>query len=158
VKCCYLLMVATVSWSAPVDVGQPVPFSHKQHAERASLKCSDCHKLAPSGEVYSIPNAKFCMTCHTAVAKGRDAIKELKSYADDNETVPWVRVYEIPSFVDFSHKVHADAGTKCEVCHGNVSQRDRLTREADLSMAGCVSCHVQHGATTGCHTCHDLDE
>ncbi len=138
-------------------VGQPIPFSHKQHADTAHLKCNDCHKLAPSGEVVSIPTGKSCMTCHTQIAKGSPSIKDLKSYVDENQPVPWVRVYEIPSFVEFSHKSHLDAGTKCGTCHGPVATRDRLWRETDLSMGGCVNCHRAKNANTNCSTCHNLE-
>ncbi len=141
-----------------LDIGQPVPFSHKQHIAKARLHCSDCHKLAPSGEVYSIPSGRSCMSCHTVIAKHTPAIKDLKSYVDGGEPVPWVRIYQIPSFVNFSHKVHTDSGARCDACHGDVAHSDRLVREADLSMSGCVSCHLRHAANTGCHTCHDLDQ
>ncbi len=138
-------------------VGQPIPFSHKQHAEAAHLKCDDCHKLAPSGEVVSIPTGKSCMTCHAQIAKDSAGIKDLKSYVDENESVPWVRVYEIPGFVEFSHKTHLDAGTKCATCHGPVATRSYLWRETDLSMGGCLSCHREKAANTSCSTCHNLD-
>lgn len=128
-----------------LQVGQPIPFSHRQHVETAKLKCADCHKLAPSGEVYSIPQAKLCATCHTNMP-------ELKT----GEPIPWVRVYEIPSFVEFSHKTHLSAA--CSTCHGDIASQDRVTRVVDLNMGTCMSCHVQHKAPTTCHTCHDLDE
>jgi Zn ribbon nucleic-acid-binding protein len=137
-------------------VGQPIPFSHKQHAVNAHLQCADCHTLAPSGEVYSVPTGKTCMACHSVIAKNSEAIKELKAYVDENEPVPWIRVYEIPSFVEFNHKTHINAGAKCSVCHGDVAARDRLWRETDLSMTGCVNCHREKAASTNCTTCHDI--
>ncbi|MDQ2775481.1 MAG: cytochrome c family protein [Acidobacteriota bacterium] len=138
-------------------VGQPIPFSHKQHADTAHLKCDDCHKLAPSGEVVSIPMGKSCMACHLQIDSNSPAIKDLKAYVDETQPVPWVRVYEIPSFVEFSHKTHLDAGTKCTTCHGPVATRDYLWRETDLSMGGCLSCHRAKAANTDCHTCHNLE-
>jgi hypothetical protein len=137
-------------------VGQPIPFSHKQHAEAAHLQCADCHKLARSGEVLSIPTGKSCMTCHSQVAKDSAAIRDLRSYVDEGQPVPWVRVYEIPSFVEFNHRTHMDAGTKCSTCHGDVAKRDRIWRETDISMGGCFNCHQQTHASTNCATCHNL--
>ncbi len=155
------LFLAMIVWPCALaettPVGQPIPFSHRQHAETARMKCNDCHKLAPSGEVVSIPTGKTCMTCHLQIAKNSSSIKDLKSYVDENQPVPWIRVYEIPGFVDFSHKAHLDAGAKCETCHGPVASRDRLWRETDLSMGGCLSCHREKGANTSCSTCHDLE-
>jgi len=140
-----LLVVTTL-------VGQPIPFSHKQH----SAKCEDCHTLAPSGEVVSIPTGKECMTCHSEVAKNSPAIKDLKTYIDNKERVPWVRVYELPSFVDFNHKAHLSAGAKCETCHGPVATTERITLESDISMGGCMDCHRTTKATTSCSGCHHL--
>ncbi len=145
------------TYAETTSVGQPVPFSHKQHAEAAHLKCEDCHKATPAGEVISIPTGSSCMTCHQQVAKDSSSIKDLKAYVDAKEPVPWVRVYEIPSFVEFSHKTHIDAGTTCATCHGPVATRERLSRETDLSMGGCIACHRQKAANIGCKTCHDLD-
>jgi Zn ribbon nucleic-acid-binding protein len=140
--------------SVTTYVGQPIPFSHKQHAEAAHLKCAECHTLAPSGEVVSIPTGKTCMACHSQVAKDRSSIADLKSYVDENQPVPWVRIYELPSFVEFNHRTHLDSGAKCETCHGPVATRDHLWRESDLNMAGCVNCHRTTRASTNCRVCH----
>ncbi len=154
-----LLLLSSVPLMAveTTPAGQPIPFSHKQHTDTAHLKCNDCHKLAPSGEVVSIPTGKSCMACHTQIDSNSAAIKDLKAYVDEKQPVPWVRIYEIPGFVEFSHKTHLDAGAKCETCHGPVATRDYLWRETDLSMGGCLSCHRAKAANTDCHTCHNLE-
>lgn len=161
-RCLFLLLVSALVASAQdpqatTVVGQPIPFSHKQHAQAAHLSCVDCHKLAPSGEVISIPTGKTCMTCHELTASNSPAIRDLKSYVDENQPVPWVRVYEIPSFVEFNHKAHLDKGVTCETCHGPVATRDHLWRETDLSMGGCLNCHRASRASTNCGTCHNLE-
>ena len=153
----FVLLTSIAGAQTSTPVGQPIPFSHKQHAEAARLKCSDCHKLARSGEVYSIPTGQTCMSCHVQIAKDSPAIKDLKEYVDEKQPVPWVRVYEIPSFVEFNHKTHTDEGAKCETCHGPVATRDFLWRETDLSMGGCFNCHRATSANTTCATCHNLD-
>ncbi len=154
----FLFALAVGGWAAQTTVvGQPIPFSHKQHAEAAHLQCAGCHKLAESGEVYSIPTGKSCMACHSQIASDAPAIKDLKSYVDENQPVPWVRVYEIPSFVEFNHKAHSDGGVHCATCHGNVAARSRLWRETDISMGGCFNCHKQTSASTNCATCHNLE-
>ena len=151
------LTAAAFASEAP-PVGQPIPFSHRQHATVAHLKCGDCHKLAPSGEVLSIPKGKTCMACHSQIGADTPGIRDLKEYLADNGRVPWVRVYEIPGFVEFSHRTHLEAGAKCETCHGAVATRDSLRRETDMSMGGCMSCHRTTGASTSCHTCHSLED
>jgi hypothetical protein len=153
----WLLLSAACAPAQTTGVGQPIPFSHKQHAVKARLKCPDCHKLAPSGEVFSMPTGNTCLTCHNEIAKDSPAIKDLKEFVADKQPIPWVRVYEIPSFVEFNHKTHLDGGAKCETCHGPVSTRDHLWRETDLSMGGCFNCHRTTGGNTTCATCHNLD-
>ena len=132
-------MIVILLWAATF-VGQPIAFSHKQHAAQS---CDSCHKIGPSGEVFSLPTAKDCQACHADR-------KDLK------ETITWVRVYELPSFVDFNHQAHIAAGAKCETCHGPVATRDRLTLETDISMGGCMECHRTTKATTSCTGCHHL--
>ena len=57
----------------------------------------------------------------------------------------------------FSHKTHTTAGAQCEDCHGPVAERDAIALEKDISMGGCISCHTQKAAPTGCDTCHQLN-
>ena len=133
---------------------QPIPYSHKQHLA-LRLACKDCHVNPDPGDAMSFPASSKCMTCHQAIKKDSPAIQKLAAFDRDKKDVPWVRVYKLPDFVFFSHKTHLDAGAKCEECHGQVAQRDRLFRESDLSMAGCMSCHRDRNAAMGCESCHD---
>ena len=61
-------------------------------------------------------------------------------FAKDKKPVPWVRVYQLPGYVWFSHKVHMKKGA-CETCHGPVAERDVLTREKPITMTACKACH-----------------
>jgi hypothetical protein len=59
--------------------------------------------------------------------------------------------------VNWSHRRHLDAGMKCEMCHGDVSQVDAngmTDFKSVTSMGGCLSCHKLHNAPTTCTTCH----
>ena len=130
---------------------QPIPYSHKQHLA-LKLACSDCHLNPEPGDAMTLPAAANCMNCHSTIRKDSPAIQKLTAYKPE---IPWVRVYKVPEFVFFSHKTHLGKGAKCEDCHGQVAQQDRLFREGDLSMAGCMSCHREHDAPMGCESCHD---
>lgn len=134
---------------------QPIPFSHKKHAGELAMSCEFCHAPSRSGESLLIPSVSKCMSCHQTVAADAPAIKKLASYAHDNEPVPWVRVYQLPSFVFFSHKVHLDHGNTCQECHGQVAQRDQLFQEVGISMEACINCHRAKKAQTECDTCHE---
>ena len=137
---------------------QPVPFSHKQHVGMLKMQCEYCHTLSRSGETLTIPRASFCMQCHQTIATANPGVQKLADYAKADRTIPWVRIYELPSFVSFSHKVHLQHGAICEECHGAVAQRVRLFKESDISMATCVNCHRARQASTGCSTCHMLEQ
>jgi len=133
---------------------QPIPFSHKQHGS-LGLTCKDCHANPDPGELEGLPTASKCMSCHFSIARDAAPIQKLKTYADEKRAIPWVRVYQIPSYVDFSHRAHLEAGFKCEKCHGLVSTRDALWKETDVSMGGCIACHRQNRASTACAYCHE---
>jgi hypothetical protein len=133
---------------------QPIPYSHKQHIA-LGLKCANCHEMPDPGEMMGIPAVSKCMTCHQSVKKDSPAIQKLAAFAAGKEPVPWVRVYQIPSFVFFSHKNHLDSGVKCETCHGKVPERERLFRETDISMNGCMNCHRINKASVDCMFCHE---
>ncbi len=147
-------MLAFFQEPKPAPV-QPIPFNHKLHVA-IPTKCTDCHSMPAPGEVITIPAAAKCMACHVAIKADSPAIKEIRSYAEQKRAIPWVRVYEIPSWVFFSHKTHLDGGVKCEDCHGPVAERVQLRRESDLSMKGCMDCHRARKATLDCAGCHEL--
>ena len=137
---------------------QPVPFSHKQHAGTLKMPCEYCHTPSRSGETLMIPRASFCMQCHQTIATDNPGVQRLAEYAKTDRTIPWARIYELPSFVSFSHRVHLQHGVTCEECHGQVAQRVRLYQESDISMATCVNCHREKQASTDCSTCHMLEQ
>ncbi len=140
--------------AAPAPPQQPLPYSHKQHIA-LGLKCKECHANADPGEVMGFPAASKCMACHVSIAKDRPTIRKLKEFAEAKQEIPWVRVYQIPSYVDFSHRTHLEAGAACETCHGSVAERDALWREGTLSMGACMDCHRKNRASIDCTYCHE---
>ena len=136
---------------------QPIPFSHKKHVQVAKAACSDCHVPSKSGAGLSLPQASTCMLCHSAIATDKPDIQRLAAIAKSGDPIPWVRVYQVPSFVQFSHKVHTASGKTCQECHGPVGERDVIAKETDISMGGCIACHTKNNAPTTCDTCHQLE-
>jgi hypothetical protein len=133
---------------------QPLPYSHKQHLS-LGLKCKECHTMPDPGESMGIPAATKCMACHQTVKADSEAIQKLAAYAKDKRPVPWVRVYQIPSYVAFSHKIHLETGATCQTCHGEVQERTQLWKEVDISMGGCMECHRINKASNDCTYCHE---
>jgi hypothetical protein len=142
-------------FAAPPPPVQPIPYSHKLHLS-LGLQCKNCHENADPGEEMGIPATAKCMTCHQAVKKDSPAIQKLAGYNKDGRNVPWVRVYEIPSYVAFSHRAHLEKGAKCETCHGQVKERESLFRETNISMGGCMDCHQKNKASNDCGYCHEV--
>ena len=133
---------------------QPLPYSHKTHLA-LGLKCSSCHKNVDPGEAMGLPAESICMSCHRAVKTGSPHIQTLTAAAKEKKPIPWVRVYKIPTFVYFSHRVHMKAGATCESCHGQVRERDVITKEVAHNMLSCMACHAERKASNDCTTCHE---
>jgi hypothetical protein len=98
------------------------------------------------------------MQCHQTVAARDPGVQKLADYAKRNAVITWVRIYQLPSFVVFSHKVHLAHGNTCQECHGQVAEQVQLSKEGDISMAGCLNCHRAKKASTDCNTCHMLEQ
>ena len=139
--------------SAPT---QPIAFNHSLHVQTVKMGCSDCHEPRGNGSTVAIPQPAKCMLCHQSVATDKPDIQRLAAAAKDEDPIPWVRVYRVPSFVTFSHKTHTAAGSKCEECHGPVAERTSIALEKDTSMGTCIACHQAKQAPTGCDTCHAI--
>ncbi len=149
------------SWmmnAAAVPPEQPIPFSHKVHAGALKMQCKMCHPNSGLGETMRIAAASVCMQCHSAIKAESPAIHKLADWAKSGSEIKWARVYEIPSYVNFSHRSHLEAETKCADCHGPVAARDALFREGDVSMGGCMNCHRIKKVSIDCTFCHDLQQ
>lgn len=134
---------------------QPVPFSHKLHAGKLKQECKTCHPSPGPGETMGIANVSTCTECHSATSAASPALQKLASLAKEKRELRWARVYEIPTYVRFSHRAHLAAGATCVKCHGPVAERDQLYRETDLSMGACMNCHSENKASIDCTYCHE---
>jgi Zn ribbon nucleic-acid-binding protein len=134
---------------------QPIEFNHKLHVTDQKLACASCHAETERGELVDIPDVPKCMSCHAGIAPRTPAEQKLAAFAKQNRDVDWVRVYQIPTFVRFSHRQHAQAGAQCDVCHGPVASRVALSRERQLTMGECMSCHRETKASIDCGSCHE---
>ena len=133
---------------------QPVPYSHKTHLA-VGLKCNSCHKNPDPGEAMGLPGESLCMGCHQAIKTDSPHIQKVAAAAKAKQPIDWVRVYKLPSFVYFSHRVHTKAGASCETCHGPVREREVITKEVAHHMRSCMACHTEKNARNECTTCHE---
>lgn len=133
---------------------QPIPYSHKTHLA-LGIQCQTCHSNPAPRDLMTFPAPGICMQCHATIATDKPAIQKLTEYDKSKTLVPWVRVYVVLPGTGWSHGKHLDAGMKCEMCHGQVAQMDKMANVKSVtSMGGCRDCHNSHHAPTTCVTCH----
>jgi c(7)-type cytochrome triheme protein len=150
----FVLLAAASQGQQQEPPPQPVPYSHKTHLA-LGLKCDSCHRNADPGEFMGFPAESFCMSCHQTVKADSPHIQKLAAAAREKKPMPWVRVYQIPTYVYFSHRVHTAAGATCVTCHGPVRERDRITKEVVHNMRSCMECHAAAKVRNDCTTCHE---
>ena len=145
--------------SGPV---QPIDFSHKVHAGTLGIECQYCHTSVQTSQHASIPAVSVCMGCHQWVKKGASPgseaeIARLTEMYSRGESVAWIRIHNLPEYVQFKHNRHVQSGIECRECHGAVEEMNRVwlvpdTRynassaflpAAKLEMGWCVDCHDQ---------------
>jgi hypothetical protein len=86
------------------------------------------------------------MNCHLLVRNGTRSgtyeIGKVITAFDSIKPITWIKVYNLPDHVFFSHAQHVSAGgINCQSCHGNVSDMDVIKQIPDLSMGWCINCH-----------------
>jgi hypothetical protein len=120
------------------------------------VECKDCHTNPDPGRLMTYPPASICMSCHSTMAATKPPLQTLAALATGDKPIPWVRVYQLPDFVYWEHGAHLKAGVNCTDCHGQVAQRDVISRETNiLTMDGCMNCHDKRQVYTDCGDCHE---
>jgi hypothetical protein len=165
---------------------QPIAFSHALHAGEMKINCLYCHTGADKGQNATLPAVSVCWGCHQFVKEGpsagsREEIAKIeKAYCGSGETpnplagctegssIQWVRIHNLPEYVQFKHMRHVQAGLECQRCHGQVQEMQRVwfvpdtvlrpssafLPAAKLEMGWCLDCHQKNGATQDCAACH----
>jgi Cytochrome c7 and related cytochrome c len=150
--CVYLFL----SPAAPAESQPPVLFDHEAMVQKG-VPCLFCHSGALKSPAAGIPSVERCMGCHNVIKTDSPEIQEVAAYWVRQEPIPWPRVYQLPRFVYFSHRVHVAAGLNCERCHGDVGHMKVVRPVAKINMGWCLSCHneqVNSGQLRDCVVCH----
>jgi hypothetical protein len=136
---------------------QPVNFNH-QIMVQLGITCVFCHTDATRSPAAGMPSVAKCMGCHSMVTPDNPEIKKVAAYWAQQEPIPWPRVYQVPRFVYFSHRVHVVAGGfNCERCHGDVGNMTVARPVVKMNMGWCLSCHEQQPNAVqlqDCVVCH----
>lgn len=142
----YLLLLLYYGGSPrTTDVGyspqQPVPFSHAQHAGELGMDCRYCHNTVEVAATAAVPPTATCMNCHATILTDSPGLLPVRSSNASGDSVPWVRVHDLPDFAYFTHNPHVRAGVSCVSCHGRIDQMATVRQVERLSMGWCLECH-----------------
>jgi hypothetical protein len=120
---------------------QPVPFSHKHHVQGLGLQCQYCHTTVEKSSYAGIPPTRTCMNCHAQIWTNAQLLEPVRQSWATGESIPWIKVHDLPDFVYFSHEIHVNKGIGCESCHGRVDQMPLMYEQNTLQMEWCLDCH-----------------
>ena len=126
---------------------QPIPFSHKIHADQIGLDCRYCHSLVEVSGHANVPSGSTCWNCHQHVLPQSPKLAPLHKAMDpaypgyDGKPIEWVRVHKLPDYVYFNHSAHVNRGVACQSCHGNINTMEVVSQDQSLAMDWCLTCH-----------------
>jgi hypothetical protein len=143
----------TATVPAPGTPGE-IPFDHVVHAGQAGMSCLSCHVYADKSPVAGIPSGKKCMGCHKFVAKEKPGVKVLAERVEEGRPLRWARVFDLPDFIYFTHRMHVRAKVECKECHGDVAAMKVVRQERPFTMGRCLGCHEERKANRDCVACH----
>lgn len=123
---------------------QPISFSHKLHAGEMGMDCKYCHFGAAESRNGSVPPVNVCMNCHKTVKTDSPQIKKIAEAYEKGTSINWVKVHNLPDFVNFNHSRHVGRGVACQTCHGPVETMPEVYQFSSLAMGWCVNCHRQY--------------
>jgi hypothetical protein len=148
------LVAAVGCGSASAEPEQPIAFPHSVHAGTYKIPCQYCHSSVSKSQFAGIPAVSTCMGCHRITGKDLPGVQRLTQYHQKGESIPWVRVHDLPDFVHFTHQPHIRQGVACAECHGQVQEMKAVRKVAPLTMGWCLDCHLERKAPTDCLACH----
>ena len=120
---------------------QPVPFSHRHHANELGIDCRYCHTSVEKSSFAGLPPTETCMTCHSQIWKNSPMLEPVRASFRDDRSIEWVRVNALPEFVYFDHGIHVAKGIGCTTCHGPIGSMTLTWAAAELKMGWCLDCH-----------------
>ena len=122
---------------------QPVPFSHRHHAEQLGIDCRYCHSSVEKSSFAGVPDTETCMTCHSQLFTSAPLLAPVRRSLAMDAPLRWNRVNKVPDFVFFNHSIHVDNGIGCASCHGPVNEMTMTWKSKTLYMKWCLDCHRQ---------------
>jgi hypothetical protein len=88
-----------------------------------------------------IPPTKTCINCHAQIWTNAQLLEPVRSSWATGQSLPWIKVHDLPDYVYFSHEIHVNKGLGCASCHGRVDQMPLMYAQNTLQMEWCLDCH-----------------
>ena len=82
-----------------------------------------------------------CMNCHAQIWTNAQLLEPVRQSWATGESIPWIKVHDLPDFVYFNHEIHVNKGIGCASCHGRVDQMPLMYEQNTLQMEWCLDCH-----------------
>src|SRR5271169_6386032 len=120
---------------------QPVPFSLKHHVMGLGLQCQYCHTSVEKSSYAGIPPTRTCMNCHAQIWTNAGLLQPVRTSWATGESIPWIKVHDLPDYVYFNHEIHVNKGIGCASCHGRVDEMPLMYQQNTLQMEWCLNCH-----------------
>ena len=120
---------------------QPIPFSHEHHVMGLGLQCQYCHTTVEVSSYAGIPPTRTCMNCHSQIWTDAQLLQPVRQSWVTGQSIPWIRVHDLPDFVYFNHAIHVNKGIGCATCHGRVDEMPLMYAQNTLQMEWCLNCH-----------------
>src|SRR5574342_1082462 len=150
-------LISAALAACTAEAGQPIAYNHQVHVKGLEIACEYCHESSRHGEIAGLPGLAVCAGCHqdaNGTSPGERAVVEAVRAGKE---IPWMRIYELPRHVYFTHRRHvALARIACERCPGEMGAQSTPPRRplVALTMAACLQCHRERGASQDCDACH----
>ena len=146
--------VVTSSWGA-------VLAEDKRLTELKKKAKEENRELTDEEKISNVPVSEELMKIYDALALDNDRNPDPDQSV---KAIEWIKVHNLPDYVQFDHRPHVSAGVDCQTCHGNVESMERMRQVESLSMGWCIECHRDVNktgvkgkpvdASLDCSTCH----
>jgi hypothetical protein len=145
-------------WSDNI-IEQPIAFRHDLHAGLNQMSCLYCHYSADRSQDAGIPPVQLCVGCHAPAGallfrQNSPELPKLLNYWNEQQPIPWNRIYKLADHAHFPHMRHVNAGLQCQECHGPVETMQEIVQWPSLRMGWCIECHRQREVRIDCAVCH----
>ena len=117
---------------------QPVQFSHQHHVGGMGLDCRYCHTTVERSAFANIPPTKTCMNCHSQIWNQSPELEPVRESFRTDQSIEWIKVYDLPDYVYFNHSIHVAKGVGCETCHGRIDKMPLVSQHPTLQMSWCL--------------------